>query len=142
VTAELTTSIKAKSSFFFRFMATAHNTLMVLLAKLSDVMGLEGPKRFGAYHANTSPSLTNLALLRYPKHESAVVHSLGHNKQMDIWLLNFLLCQQWGIQILTPGTEKWSFVGLRAGHAVINVGGSLRFPVWVVVNRAIPVREK
>ncbi|KAJ8121786.1 hypothetical protein O1611_g10011 [Lasiodiplodia mahajangana] len=144
---ELTTSIKTKSDFFFSFMATAHDTLLTLLGRLSNVMGLEGPESFGTYHEETIPTHTNLALLRYPKHQDdAGVNSVGHNKHTDIGSLTLLLCQQWGLQILSPGTEKWAFVEPRAGHAVINVGDSLRFlsrgKLASVVHRVIPVGAK
>ncbi|KAI0505434.1 hypothetical protein F5B22DRAFT_627760 [Xylaria bambusicola] len=119
---------------------------MLLLERLSDVMGLEGHERFGTYQADTSPTHSNLALLRYPKHEDTPIESVGHNKHTDIGTLTFLLCQQWGLQILSPGTEKWAFVEPRVGHAVINVGDSLRFlsegKLASVVHRVIPVGGK
>ncbi|KAI8624703.1 Clavaminate synthase-like protein [Xylariaceae sp. FL1651] len=143
---ELTTSIKTKSDFFFSFMATAHDTLLMLLGRLSDVMGLEGPERFSTYHEETIPTHTNLALLRYPKHQDAAVNSVGHNKHTDIGSLTLLLCQQWGLQILSPRAEKWAFVEPRVGHAVINVGDSLRFlsrgKLASVVHRVIPLGGK
>lgn len=127
-------------------MREAHDILMMMLERLSKEMGLKGSARFETYHAEPGPSLTNLALLKYPKHDESADSSVGHNKHTDIGSLTFLLCEQWGLQILSPDTKTWAFVKPRAGHAVINVGDSLRFPsrgeLASVVHRVIPLHEK
>lgn len=129
-------------------MRAAHDACMLMLARLSDEMGLRGSARFEAYHAEPGPSLTNLALLKYPKHphDRARQESVGHNKHTDIGSLTFLLVKQWGLQVLSPDAETWAFVKPRPGHAIINVGDSLRFPsqgeLASVVHRVIPVQEK
>ncbi|KAL2136073.1 hypothetical protein VTI74DRAFT_5653 [Chaetomium olivicolor] len=125
---ELTTSVRDHTNLIFHFMN-------------------EGSSRFAAYHAEPGPSLTNLGLLRYPKHEGDFTGgSVGHNKHTDIGSLTFLLCKQWGLQILSPDTGTWEFVQPRDHHAVVNVGDSLRFlsggQLASVVHRAIPPQGK
>jgi len=56
----------------------------------------------------------------------------------DIGSLTFLYAQQWGLQVLCPNTDnngdsstketlEWRYVAPRPGHAIINVGDTLRF---------------
>ncbi|KAI1816168.1 Clavaminate synthase-like protein [Poronia punctata] len=146
--AELTSSIKSKSDFFFHFMETTHAILTMMLSLLSDEMGLEGSSRFEAYHSDEKPTQTNLTLMYYPKHENlppVTNNSMGHNKHTDIGSLTFLLCQQWGLQILTDNNQ-WAFVEPRPNHAIINAGDSLRFPsggkLASVVHRVIPLGDE
>lgn len=127
-------------------MRKSHDILMMILERLSNEMGLENSARFETYHVDSGPSLTNLGLLRYPKYDVSASGSVGHNKHTDIGSLTFLFCKQWGLQILSNDTKKWSFVEPRANHAVINVGDSLHFPsagvLNSVVHRVIPLHEK
>ncbi|KAL2017249.1 hypothetical protein VTK56DRAFT_2361 [Thermocarpiscus australiensis] len=144
---ELTTSVRDHTNLIFHFMNEVHGILIMMLERISDELGLEGSSRLEAYHAEPGPSLTNLGLLRYPKHEGDFTGgSVGHNKHTDIGSLTFLLCKQWGLQILSPDTGTWEFVQPRDHHAVVNVGDSLRFPsggqLASVVHRVIPPQGK
>lgn len=143
---ELTTSIRDQSPFLLDFMHKAHEITMMMCSRLSDEMGLTGPERFETYHADESPTLTNLAWLRYPKYDAISPDTVGHNKHTDIGSLTLLFAKQWGLQILSPDSKTWAFVQPRAGHAVVNVGDSLHFPsgrrLASVVHRVIPVNEK
>lgn len=116
----------------------------MILAKLSDQFGLTGSSRFESYHADPGPSFSTLGILRYPKHdEPSSLTSLGHNKHTDVGSLTFLLTQQWGLQYLSPESNSWELLEPRPGHAIINVGDSLRFPaegeLASVVHRVIPL---
>ncbi|KAF2462903.1 Clavaminate synthase-like protein [Lindgomyces ingoldianus] len=141
-----TASALAKTELFFSFSRKAHEVTMIILQRLSDEMGLAGDDRFEAFHNDTIPSLTNLTLLRYPKHNELKGSSVGHNKHTDIGSLTFLLAEQWGLQALSPDQETWGFVEPRSKHAVINVGDSLRFSsmgqLLSAVHRVIPIHEK
>jgi isopenicillin N synthase-like dioxygenase len=83
-------------------------------------------------------------MLRYPKHDG-ITEGKGHNKHTDVGTLTFLLCKQWGLQILSPDTASWAFVEPREGHAVVNVGDSLRFVSGFrfasVVHRVTPLYD-
>jgi isopenicillin N synthase-like dioxygenase len=118
----------------------------MILSRLSTQLGLTGSSRFETYHADPGPSLSTLGLLRYPKHDEATVPTnVGHNKHTDVGTLTFLLAAQWGLQFFSPMTKRWEFIEPRHGHAIINVGDSLRFPsggqLASVVHRVVPLRE-
>ncbi|CAI6338801.1 unnamed protein product [Periconia digitata] len=144
--AELTTSIRDKTPFIFDFMRKSHEITMMMCERLSDEMGLSGSDRFESFHSTESPTLTNLAWLRYPKYDSISPDTVGHNKHTDIGSLTLLFAKQWGLQILSPDAKTWAFVKPRPGHAVVNVGDSLHFPsgrrLASVVHRVIPVADK
>lgn len=119
----------------------------MILSQLSSQLGLTGSSRFEFYHADPGPSLSTLGLLRYPKHDEATAPtSVGHNKHTDVGSLTFLLAGQWGLQFLSPETKRWEFLEPRPGHAIINVGDSLRFPsggeLASVVHRVVPLKKR
>ncbi|KAM0254481.1 hypothetical protein ACHAQJ_006763 [Trichoderma viride] len=145
--AHLTTSIRSQSGLFFSFIQHAHAITLMILSRLSSQLGLTGSSRFESYHADPGPSFSTLGLLRYPKHdEAAAPTNVGHNKHTDVGSLTFLLAKQWGLQFLSPETQRWELVEPRPGHAIINVGDSLRFPsegkLASVVHRVVPLKEK
>lgn len=131
---ELSTAVKDHKALFFSFMKKSHQITMMMLARLSDEMGREGANRFEAFHANTSPTLTNLAVLMYPKHDEAAPDKVGHNKHTDIGSLTLLLAKQWGLQILSATTGKWEFVTPRPGHAVSVVLFTTRPEISLIKN--------
>lgn len=118
----------------------------MILTQLSLQLGLSGSSSFESYHADQGPSFSTLGLLRYPKHDEDVPPtSVGHNKHTDVGSLTLLLTQQWGLQFLSPQTNRWELLEPRPGHAIINVGDSLRFPskdeLVSVVHRVIPLKD-
>ncbi|EMD63559.1 hypothetical protein GGP41_005787 [Bipolaris sorokiniana] len=145
---DLTTSIRAKEDCFFSFIDHAHTITLMILSRLSTQLGLTGASRFEAHHADPGPSLSTLGLLRYPKHEKASATeplNVGHNKHTDVGTLTFLLAAQWGLQYLSLTSRRWEFIEPRAGHAIINVGDSLRFlsggKLASVVHRVVPLHK-
>lgn len=99
---------------------------MAVCEGLSDALNLSPGSRFADFHRFDQPSLSTLAMFRYPKQEPDSQGS-GHNKHTDLGSLTFLLSEQWGLQILSPDTGNWAFVEPTSLHAVINIGDSLRF---------------
>jgi isopenicillin N synthase-like dioxygenase len=145
---DLTTSIRGQEQCFFAFMKHAHSITLTILSRLSSEMGLSGPSRFETYHEDSRPSLSTFGLLRYPKHDSSTENrceNVGHNKHTDVGSLTFLLAAQWGLQYLSLTTKRWEFIQPRPGHAIINVGDSLRFlsggTLASVVHRVVPLKE-
>ncbi|GJP96635.1 hypothetical protein CBS147343_1626 [Aspergillus niger] len=144
---DLTTSIRTKSTPFFNFINQAHTITLMILSRLSTQLNLTGSSRFETYHADPGPSTSTLGILRYPKHEAGTSEptSVGHNQHTDVGTLTFLLAAQWGLQYCSPQTKRWEFIEPRAGHAIINVGDSLRFPsggeLASVVHRVVPLKE-
>lgn len=119
----------------------------MILSRLSTQLNLTGSSRFETYHADPGPSTSTLGILRYPKHEAGTSEptSVGHNQHTDVGTLTFLLAAQWGLQYCSPQTKRWEFIEPRAGHAIINVGDSLRFPsggeLASVVHRVVPLKK-
>ncbi|RDW63074.1 uncharacterized protein DSM5745_10185 [Aspergillus mulundensis] len=147
---DLTSPIRHHQTTFFTFIEKAHAITLTILTRLSTQLNLTGPARFEAQHTDPGPSLSTLGLLRYPKHDlsretSSTPTHVGHNKHTDVGTLTFLLAAQWGLQFLSPLSKRWEFIEPRRGHAIINVGDSLRFPsggeLASVVHRVVPLRE-
>jgi isopenicillin N synthase-like dioxygenase len=119
-------------NLFQRFTNSAYFTLMTILERLSDTCKLAGDDCLEYFHRDDRPSCSSLALFHYPK-QSDVDNGAGHNKHTDLGTLTFQLCEQWGLQVLmsneqgNQGKGDWAYVPPKPGHAVINVGDSLRF---------------
>lgn len=112
---------------FQRFINDANRAMLTILRVLSDQCALEADDRFEASHRDNLLSRSTLAMFRYPKHEATEV-AQGHGKHTDLGTLTFLLCRQWGLQVLRPGDgcNNWKFVPPRADCAIVNVGDALR----------------
>ena len=108
------------------FMDGAHAALLTICDRLSEALGLPEECRFARFHREDQPSLSTLAMFRYPK-QSPDVRGSGHNKHTDLGSLTFLLSEQWGLQVLSPDAKSWTAVRPSSTHAIINVGDSLRF---------------
>ncbi|CAG8218167.1 unnamed protein product [Penicillium salamii] len=147
----LTQSVEQDIALFQRFIENSHNATMTILGRLSSLFPNIMP--FEAAHDASEKSKSTLAMFRYPRQEpnaslTADVASAGHNKHTDLGTLTFLLTREWGLQVLQAsaadaGKDVWAFVEPRAGHAIINVGDSLRFlsgaRLKSAVHRVVPV---
>lgn len=121
----LAAAVHQDIELFDRFIALAHYATMTILSSLSDALDLDEAHRFEHSHRNGEPTNTTLAMLSFPKNLDETY--VGHNKHTDIGSLTLLFNYQWGLQILTPETRKWTFVQPKVNHAIVNVGDSLRF---------------
>ena len=116
--------VKDKQDLFESFITLCHFVNMTMLATLSDILSLKDNASFQAYHPYDKPSKTTLVLLHYPIQGS----QYGMDKHTDIGTLTLLFIEQWGLQLQQhPGSDEWEFVAPLAGHALVNVGDSLRF---------------
>ncbi|KAF4537770.1 putative 2OG-Fe(II) oxygenase family oxidoreductase [Lasiodiplodia theobromae] len=111
---------------FKRFQTFCHETCMEILDCMSSALGMDGDASLTLKHRAGRPTLSTLSLFLYPKQEGPS-ELVGHNKHTDLGTLTFLLCEQWGLQVLRPDTGAWHWVEPRRGHAIINVGDALRF---------------
>ncbi|RAK87876.1 putative 2OG-Fe(II) oxygenase family oxidoreductase [Aspergillus costaricaensis CBS 115574] len=141
----LAPGIRKHKDLFHRFGNMAHDVSMVVLQELDRQLGLGGESAsFKEFHREEAESLTTLSMFRYPKQETLDL-GVGHNKHTDIGTLTFLLCEQWGLQVLSKDPAGWRFVAPREGHAVINVGDTLRFlsgnRFRSAVHRVIPTQR-
>ncbi|KAL4812051.1 putative 2OG-Fe(II) oxygenase family oxidoreductase [Aspergillus spinulosporus] len=142
-TSALAPAIRARRDLFLRFCGTAHEVFMTILHQLDRQLGSESHSRLVDFHREDAESLTTLSMFRYPRQETREI-GVGHNKHTDIGTLTFLLCEQWGLQVLSKNPDGWRFVVPKPGHAVINVGDTLRFlsgnRLRSAVHRVIPTQ--
>ncbi|KAH9834712.1 gibberellin 20-oxidase [Teratosphaeria destructans] len=108
-------------------------------------------------HRDDTPSKSSVFFLHYPPRDDAG-DNMGQNMHMDMGTLALLFAMQWGLQVLcradssarssaTEGEKlEWKFVQPRPGHAVINVGDTLRFltgrRLRSALHRALPIQAE
>jgi isopenicillin N synthase-like dioxygenase len=97
-----------------------------LLDCLSDELGLKGDERLEIHHRDDSRSKSTLYFLHYPP-SAADPKKVGQNMHTDIGTLTILSAPQWGLQVFSPEDGAWKYVEPRPGHAIVNVGDTLRF---------------
>ncbi|KAJ0330971.1 hypothetical protein COL922a_012172 [Colletotrichum nupharicola] len=111
---------------FDQFTASCHFILKLLLDCLSDGLELKGEARLDTSHRDDSRSKSTLYFLHYPP-GSQDIKNVGQNMHTDIGTLTLLFAPQWGLQVFSPSDEAWTYVQPRPGHAIVNVGDTLRF---------------
>lgn len=130
-------------ALFDSYISLSQHITQTMLCCLSDALELDDTRRLESSHRPGKPTNTTLVLLSYPPNTDN--HHVGHNKHTDIGSLTLLFSDQWGLQVVTPGTRSWSFIQPRPGHAIINVGDSLRFlsgkQLVSCLHRVVPVDE-
>ncbi|KAJ3159268.1 hypothetical protein HDU86_001871 [Geranomyces michiganensis] len=130
---------------FERFVESSHLVNSTILARLSEALNLAGDDQLLNFHRDREATNTTLVLLRYPGQHSHE-ENVGHNKHTDIGSLTLLFAEQWGLQVVSPERNTWEFVRPRDGHAIINVGDSLRFlsknRLFSCLHRVIPVDDQ
>ncbi|KAK4504434.1 hypothetical protein PRZ48_005350 [Zasmidium cellare] len=127
-----------------RFVESADRAVGVILRELDIGVSRESSSSFQASHGAGDPSLTTLAMFRYPRQDTLDV-GLGHNMHTDLGTLTFLLCQTPGLQVLSNDPPGWHHVAPRPGCAIINVGDTLRYlsgnSLRSAVHRVMPVNQ-
>ncbi|KAF5027841.1 hypothetical protein F66182_68 [Fusarium sp. NRRL 66182] len=111
---------------FDQFTASCHFILKLLLDCLSDGLQLKAEARLETSHRDDDRSKSTLYFLHYPP-GSQDLKNIGQNMHTDIGTLTLLFAPQWGLQVFSPLHETWEYVEPRPGHAIINVGDTLRF---------------
>ncbi|KAJ7627479.1 2OG-Fe-II oxygenase family oxidoreductase [Roridomyces roridus] len=98
-----------------------------ILSRLSDAFELQGSARFENNHREEKESTTTLVMLHYPQNSNADCGGL--NPHTDVGSLTLLFTPQWGLQVWSPTKKdrEWLWVEPRPGHAIVNVGDTLRF---------------
>ncbi|KAL4790187.1 putative 2OG-Fe(II) oxygenase family oxidoreductase [Aspergillus venezuelensis] len=122
----LAPAIQSEKPLFLRFTGTAQEVVTTILARLSKYLPEKERSNVLDFHRPELESLTTLSMFRYPKQDTLDL-GVGHNKHTDLGTLTFLLCEQWGLQVLSKDPAGWRWVEPRPGHVVINVGDTLRF---------------
>jgi len=133
-------TVHKNAELFDTFISITHYVSMTIVSCLSDALGLHNDRRLEQSHREGEPTNTTLMLMHYPHHLGDA--NVGQNKHTDSGSLTFILCEQWGLQVMTPETNTWSYIPPRSGHAVINMGDSLRFlsgkRLYSAVHRVLP----
>lgn len=131
---------------FEDFIAGSSIITKTMLSALSTALGLKGGDRFENMHRNGHKSNCTLAMFHYTPGDVKTSKEVGHQKHTDIGSLTLLFSEQWGLQVQRPGEknkDKWEFIEPRQGHAVINVGDSLRFAsghqLYSCIHQVVPI---
>ncbi|KAA8650878.1 hypothetical protein EYZ11_005837 [Aspergillus tanneri] len=111
---------------FDQFTAACHFISKLLLDCISDELDLKGEARLETHHRDDCRSKSTLYFLHYPP-GSQDPSKVGQNMHTDIGTLTILYAPQWGLQVFSPGDATWEYVEPRPGHAIVNVGDTLRF---------------
>ncbi|KAJ5600822.1 hypothetical protein N7450_001889 [Penicillium hetheringtonii] len=111
---------------FDQFTAMCHFISKLLLDCLSDELGLKGEARLETHHRDDCRSKSTLYFLHYPP-TILDPSKVGQNMHTDIGTFTILHAPQWGLQVFSPEEAVWKYVEPRPGHAIINVGDTLRF---------------
>lgn len=133
-------------ALFNDFIQKSRFHVKTLLASFSTALGLEGEDRYEMAHDDAKPSNSSMTFHRYPRRDHRAESNVGHNKHTDISSIAFLFAQQWGLQV-PSATHKdvWDWVRPKPGHAICNIGDSLRFLSGMrlrsVLHRVVPVAE-
>ncbi|EMD94524.1 hypothetical protein COCC4DRAFT_148663 [Bipolaris maydis ATCC 48331] len=118
--------VTSHQRIFDDFSAASHYILKNLLDCISSGLGLKDEESLHNYHRDDEPSKSTLYFLHYP---AATISQagVGQNMHTDIGSLTLLFAPQWGLQALSPDSGDWEWVEPKPGHAIINVGDTLRF---------------
>ncbi|ROV93396.1 hypothetical protein VMCG_08396 [Cytospora schulzeri] len=144
-------ALLSQKALFNDFISKTRFHVKAILAAFSTALGLEGDARYEASHADDKPSNSSMTFHRYPRRDTRDTTNVGHNKHTDISSIAFLFAQQWGLQVPAPAASglddagDWVWVQPRPGHAICNIGDSLRFLSGMrlrsVLHRVVPVAE-
>jgi isopenicillin N synthase-like dioxygenase len=128
---------------FNRFIPLCDSVLRTVLHGLSTAITGQSDE-FDAAHDPGNANNSTLMLLHYPKQSGST--NVGHNKHTDLGSLTLVLTRQGGLQVWMPETMTWQFVEPRVGHAVVNVGDSLRFlsgnRLYSALHRVLPTERQ
>lgn len=110
-----------------RFIITSHAVALILLRELAVGLNLP-PSVLTSRHDFSRRSgdqirLTNAPAL--PQERLLSDEPLLLAEHTDFGSITILFNKQWGLQVLPPGGEGWSFVVPRADCAVVNLGDAL-----------------
>ncbi len=117
-------AIDENVQLFKMFMGEVHGYTDCILSILSKALHL--PYDLKDSHRKDMPSAANMAMLNYLPWGSSD-ERIGNMAHTDMGTLTVVFSKSHGLQALLPGDSEWSFIPPRAGHAVVNVGDSLRF---------------
>jgi len=110
---------------FDGFTSRSRYVTKTILACLASALSSSEAHRVEQSHRDEELDSSNILILHYPKNLDE--SNIGNTKHTDIGSLTLLFTDQWGLQVVTPEDKTWVYVQPKAGHAIMNVGDSLRF---------------
>jgi isopenicillin N synthase-like dioxygenase len=113
-------------SLFQSFMSTSHRIAREVVIALSNIIGLEGEDRLENYHGKDTPSGSVFSMNRLFMRASAD-DNMGHYAHTDVGSVALIYSKDWGLQVLSPRTNKWAILPPRPGYAIVNMGDTVRF---------------
>lgn len=116
--------IRDSLPLFEKFLSQVHDYTDCILSLLSKALQL--PSDLRDCHRRDRPSAANMAMLKYLAWGSSQ-DRVGNMAHTDMGTLTVVFSKSDGLQAMLPGFDDWSFIPPRSGHAVVNVGDSLRF---------------
>lgn len=107
-------------------MSTFRDISILLLTRLSTVLGLDEKLAYQQSHRKDAVCPTALGLLKYTlaEYEPEKVGQIAHT---DAGSLSIVFTEVGGLQVLKPNEDQWYYIAPKPGHAVVNVGDALRF---------------
>ncbi|KAL0931404.1 uncharacterized protein CTRU02_214139 [Colletotrichum truncatum] len=101
---------------FSAFQNQCHYITRVLLDRISNALGLQGPQSLNHFHRSDCPSKSALAFLHYIPMDPTGGHA-GHNVHTDYGTLTLVFAPQWGLQVLSdPAATPTSTSSLSQNH--------------------------
>ncbi|KAE8158579.1 hypothetical protein BDV40DRAFT_307681 [Aspergillus tamarii] len=123
-TLELPQAFEENLPLIKAWMGDIHGYTECILSTLSKALNL--PYDLKDCHRRDAPSSANMAMLNYLPWGSST-EKVGNMAHTDMGTLTVVFTKNEGLQVFEPQTEQWYYIKPRPGHAVVNVGDSLRF---------------
>jgi isopenicillin N synthase-like dioxygenase len=98
-------TILRNATLFHTFISLSHYASLTILSCLSDAIMLSNEARLEKSHREGERTHTTLNLMHYPK--TVTDANVGQNKHTDCESLALILCDRWGLQVLSPETKTW-----------------------------------
>ncbi|KAF5027085.1 hypothetical protein F66182_797 [Fusarium sp. NRRL 66182] len=106
--------------------STFRDISTLLLTRLSASLGLDEDHAYERFHRKDEVCPTALGLLKYTLADLEP-DKIGQIAHTDAGSLSIVFTEVAGLQVLKPKEEEWYYIPPKPGHAVVNVGDSLRF---------------
>lgn len=106
------------------FTRTIHSIADTINDSLSSALQIPQSATLRLHHRLNAPSSDIVRLLKYQP-QPIEQRSAPHAAHTDLGTLTFLFTQQPGLQICTPGTDSWTWVLPKEGHAIVNIGDAM-----------------
>ncbi|GMF79083.1 unnamed protein product [Aspergillus oryzae] len=123
-TLELPRAFEENLPLIEAWMGDVHGYTECILSILSKALNLSDDLK--DCHRKDAPSSANMAMLNYLPWGSST-EKVGNMAHTDMGTLTVVFTKNEGLQVFEPQTEQWYYIKPRPGHAVVNVGDSLRF---------------